>query len=190
MSNLIYRFIVGLVLAMVPEMAVSDTILDVNLVTQKQDYLFSENIYFFLDACNPTDQSYMETFSCICCIFKITIIDKRGAIVAYYDEGKQCPQAPVQLNWQPQGCLSFGPFTWLQTLGGFPVPGDGEQISAGVYRVLAKWENGPEVISDPITILKKQMPPSGSMFSKASIIFLVALAVGVACMIVFMLRRK
>jgi hypothetical protein len=190
MRNWKYRIIVALVLAMVPETAVTDTILDVKLITEKKDYLFSEHVYFFLDACNPTGQPYTETFSCMCCIYKIAILDNQGAMVAYYDDGKSCPQTSVRLNWKPQGCLSLGPFTWLQTRGGFPVPGDGEQISAGEYRVFAKWENGPEVISDPITILEKQKLSSGARFSRAGIIFLAAVAVGVACIIVFVLRRK
>ena len=185
-----YRVIVVFVLAVFPASAVSDTILDVKLVTEKMDHQFSENIYFFLDACNPTDQKYTEIFSCSCCIFKITIVDNRGAKVAYYDEGKQCPQKPVQLTWKPQGCLSLGPFTWLQTRGGFPVPGDGEQVSAGQYRVLATWENGSEIKSDPITILPEQKPPAGFTFSLAGFIFLAILALGVGCIIVFILRCR
>jgi hypothetical protein len=177
-------------LAVFPATAVSETILNIKPAAESQDYLLGENVYFFLDACNPTNSPYAETFSCSCCIFKITIVDNTDATIASYDDGAPCPQDPVQLNWKPKGCLSLGPFTWLQTRGGFPMPGDGEQVPPGKYYVKAKWENGPLVKSDPIVILGKQTLPAGSTDSRAIIIFIVLLVGGAGCIIFFLRRRK
>jgi hypothetical protein len=185
-----FDLMVMLFLVVFPATAVSETILNIKPVVETQDYLLGENVYFFLDACNLTDSPYSETFSCPCCIFKITIVDYTDATIASYDDGAQCPQKPVQLFWKPMGCLSLGPFTWLQIRGGFPMPGDGEQVPPGKYYVNAKWENGPPVKSDPIVILDKQTPPAGSIDSRAIIIFIVLLVGGAGCIIFFLRRRK
>jgi hypothetical protein len=185
-----FDLMVMLFLVVFPATAVSETILNIKPTAETQDYLLGENVYFFLDACNPTDSPYTETFSCPCCIFKLTIVDHTNAPIASYDDGAQCPQNPVQLNWKPKGCLSLGPFTWLQTRGGFPVPGDGDQIPPGKYYIKVKWENGPLVKSDPIVILRKQTLPAGSIDSRAIIIFIVLLVAGAGCIIFFLRRQK
>jgi hypothetical protein len=190
MKNWRQTLIAATLLVWCSNTAVSETILDIKLIMQEEEYLSGETVYFFLDACNPSDQPYTETFSCVCCIFQISIIDTRDSIVAHYDEGKECSQTPVRLDWKPNGCLSLGPFTWLQTRGGFPMPGDGDQISPGDYRVRAKWENGPVVESNPITILNVDQSPPGPTFSWAGVLFVLLLAVGLGGILFFLLRRK
>lgn len=182
--------IAGILLVWCSNTAASETILDIKLIMQEKELLSGETVYFFLDACNPTDQPYTQTFSCICCIFSISIVDTRDSTVAHYDEGKDCPRTPVRLDWKPNGCLSLGPFTWLQTRGGFPMPGDGDQIAPGEYRVRAKWENGPVVESIPISILKVDQSPSGPTFSRAGVLFVLALAAVLSAIFIFLLRRK
>ena len=190
MRHWCFRFIVAIALAMFPTEVVSETILDIKAVTEQKIYQFGETVYFFLDACNPTDQPYSEIFTCSCCIFKVTILDENDSTIAYYEEGRECPQVPIKLSWKPKGCLSHGPFTWLQIEGGFPSPGTGAQVSPGEYRIRAKWENGFVAESTPFTIMEKQLPPSGPTFSKAGIIFLIMLVVGVGCIVLFLLRRR
>jgi hypothetical protein len=77
---------------------VAETILNIRPVAETQDYQLGENVYFFLDAGNPADSPYTETFSCSCCIFKITIVDDTDATIAFYDDGAQCPQEPGVLS--------------------------------------------------------------------------------------------
>jgi hypothetical protein len=185
-----FQLIVIILLAVFPTTSLSETILNIKPTAETRDYLLGENVYFFLDACNPTDSPYTETFSCPCCIFKITIVDDTGAAIATYDDEAQCSQDPVQLYWKPMGCLSLGPFAWLQTRGGFPMPGDGEQVPPGKYYINAKWENGPAVKSDLIVIMKEQTPADGSTNSRAMIIFIVLLVGGAACIFFFLRRRK
>jgi hypothetical protein len=183
-----FIFIIGLVLF--SNTAVSETILDIKPVTEQKVYLFGETVYFFLDACNPTDKPYSEVFDCSCCLFEVTVVDKDDTSVAFFKQGLECPQVPVQLAWKPKGCFSHGPFSWLQTRGGFPVPGDGDQVSAGEYRIRAKWTNGPVAESTPFIILEKQKPASGPTITRAGIIFLAMLVVGLGCIVFFLLRRK
>jgi hypothetical protein len=190
MKNWRQTMIAAALLVWCSNTAASETILDIKLIMQEEEYLSGETVYFFLDACNPTDQPYTETFSCICCIFQISIVDTRGSIVAHYDDGQECPRTPVRLDWKPNGCLSLGPFVWLQTRGGFPMPGDGDQIPPGDYRVRAKWENGPIVESTPITILKEDQSLPGPTFSWAGVLFILLLAVGLGGILFFLLRRK
>ena len=185
-----FQLIMIIFLAVSPTTAVSETILKIKPTAETQEYLLGENVYFFLDACNPTGSPYTERFSCPCCIFKINIVDDTGATIATYDDGAQCPHKPVQLHWKPMGCLSLGPFAWLQTRGRFPMPGDGEQVPPGKYYIKAKWENGPAVKSDPIVIKKEQTPAAGSTNSRAIIIFIVLLIGGAGCIFFFLRRRK
>ena len=182
--------IAATLLAWCSNTSADETILNIKLIMEEKEYLLSETVYFFLDACNPNDQPYAETFSCMCCLFQISIVDARDSIVAHYDEGKECPRTPVRLDWKPNGCLSLGPFTWLQTSGGFPMPGDGAQIPQGDYRVRAKWENGPVVESDPISILKIDQSPQGSKFYLEGVLFVFLLAMALAAIFFFLFRRK
>ena len=190
MRYLLFRFIVVIGLAFFPKAVFSETILEIKAVTEQRIYQFGETVYFFLDACNPTDQSYSEIFTCSCCIFKVMILDENDRTVAFYEEGRECPQVPVKLSWKPKGCQSHGPFTWLQIEGGFPSPGTGAQVSPGEYRIRAKWENGLVAESTPFTIMEKQPPPSGPTFSKVGVFFLVTLVVGVGFIVLFLLRRR
>jgi hypothetical protein len=70
------------------------------------------------------------------------------------------------------------------------MPGDGDQIPPGDYRVRAKWENGPIVESTPITILKEDQSLPGPTFSWAGVLFILLLAVGLGGILFFLLRRK
>jgi hypothetical protein len=169
--------------------AASETLLDIKLNTQAEEYFSGETVYFFLDACNPANQPRFETFSCKYNLFKVSIVDDRNKIVAYYDEGKECSGTPIRLKWKPNECLHLGPFTWLQTGGGFPVPGDGKQVPPGEYQVRAKWENGPEVESSVISI-KEADPPSIQKFQWAGVIFVFFLAVVLSGILFYLLRRK
>jgi hypothetical protein len=186
-----FRFIVAIALAMFPTEVVSETILDIKVVTEQKIYQFGETVYFFLDACNPTDQPYSEIFTCSCRIFKIVILDGNDRTVAYYEKGRKCPQIPIKLSWKPKECRSYGPFTWLQIEGGFPYPGAGVQVSPGEYRIRAKWENGSVAESTLFTIMKKQPPLSEPTISKEGIIFIVIIVAGLGCIVLFfMLRRR
>jgi hypothetical protein len=70
------------------------------------------------------------------------------------------------------------------------MPGDGDQILPGDYRVRAKWENGPVVESTPITILKEDQSLPGSTFSWVGVLFILLLAVGLGSILFILLRRK
>lgn len=112
--------------------------LSFHIETEKTRFHRGEEIHITGLVCNHGDSPHL-TSSCDSCIRRLGLEIRRGAEVVAFHQSEPfdgCGPGCAAFALQPGECHERYVQTWNQRGGGFPWPGDGEQVAPGVYSVV------------------------------------------------------
>lgn len=133
--------LVSVVLLSMLTAAEAQTVLQISVDTDHSQYLLGEIVVASVEACNPTNGTVFEYFQPFPCgRDQFQVYDETGStLFAFTDYGLFCPPWIGDVELVPGECKVIAAWEWSQRAGGLPMPGDGTQVSPGIYLMVANF---------------------------------------------------